>query len=475
MEFVTEKIAIIGGGFCGWSLAANLIYKAQKPLQIYLIEKGPHLAKGVAYSTKNAFHLLNVRAENMGAFADRPQHFFEWLNHNERLWREKHPGFQHLAIEPHSYLPRMLYGIYLEAIRQEAIQQALEKKISFQYLEKEVVDVTCNSGEVSLQFLDKSMLSADVAVLAIGVPPNKSFTKSNAECSHYYHSIWSESFDELCDRAQRLNSDTHIAIIGTGLTMLDALTSLVVKGFKGKISAISRSGIISKTHLPYVESWPNFIPWENPPTAALEVFRLVRWEIAKAEKAGKSWRSVIDALRKEMTRVWQSLSWLERKKAVAHLLKIWNPVRHRLPWNYATELQDYMNSGHFHLHKAIVKDTQPLNNHKIRLCLQSQDKTLSCIEADYVLNCSGPEMNVTKHPSALIQNLLKKEAIVPDPLNLGIQVDIHGKVKGKNQGRLFAVGQILFGERLETTAVPELRQQCAELADCLINNGDYCL
>ena len=134
MEFVIDSIAIIGGGFCGTMLAVNLINKTQKPLQIYLIEKGPHLAKGVAYSTKNAFHLLNVPAAKMGAFADKPEHFFKWLMDNERLWRGLHPRFKHLAIEPHSYVPRMLYGIYLESIWQEAMQQALEKKIGVQYI-----------------------------------------------------------------------------------------------------------------------------------------------------------------------------------------------------------------------------------------------------------------------------------------------------------------------------------------------------
>ena len=86
-------------------------------------------------------------------------------------------------------------------------------------------------------------MSADVAILAIGVPPNKSFTKPNAECGHYYHSIWSNAFEELYDQTQSLPAETHIAIIiGTGLTALDALTSLVVKGFKGKISVVSPSG-----------------------------------------------------------------------------------------------------------------------------------------------------------------------------------------------------------------------------------------
>jgi uncharacterized NAD(P)/FAD-binding protein YdhS len=34
---------------------------------------------GLAYSTGNPRHLLNVRADNMSAFADEPDHFARWL------------------------------------------------------------------------------------------------------------------------------------------------------------------------------------------------------------------------------------------------------------------------------------------------------------------------------------------------------------------------------------------------------------
>ena len=42
---------------------------------VVLIEKRVRAAAGMAYSTEEGSHFLNVRADNMSAFADAPDHF----------------------------------------------------------------------------------------------------------------------------------------------------------------------------------------------------------------------------------------------------------------------------------------------------------------------------------------------------------------------------------------------------------------
>ena len=43
--------------------------------RVTLIEKREAVGRGMAYSTAQPGHLLNVRATNMSAFADDPLHF----------------------------------------------------------------------------------------------------------------------------------------------------------------------------------------------------------------------------------------------------------------------------------------------------------------------------------------------------------------------------------------------------------------
>src|SRR5271154_1184172 len=105
-------IAIVGGGFTGTTLAAQLLRNSGASVSVFLIERGARLGRGVAYSTECTEHLLNVRARNMSAYPDDPEHFFEWarVNHD--------PG-----ASPDDYLPRPLYGQYITSVLQQEIER----------------------------------------------------------------------------------------------------------------------------------------------------------------------------------------------------------------------------------------------------------------------------------------------------------------------------------------------------------------
>ena len=65
-------VAIVGGGASGTILAAQL---ARRGIGSALIDGSGRVGKGVAYSTTEPAHLLNVRAEGMSAWAGEPDHF----------------------------------------------------------------------------------------------------------------------------------------------------------------------------------------------------------------------------------------------------------------------------------------------------------------------------------------------------------------------------------------------------------------
>ncbi len=73
------ELAIVGAGYGGTQTLAELVRQATGPLRIHLIESRRALSLGVAYSTTDGSHLLNVRAAKMGAFADDIGGFYDWL------------------------------------------------------------------------------------------------------------------------------------------------------------------------------------------------------------------------------------------------------------------------------------------------------------------------------------------------------------------------------------------------------------
>jgi uncharacterized NAD(P)/FAD-binding protein YdhS len=76
------SIAIVGGGASGALMTAHLLRFADDAIRLTLIEPRAKIGRGIAYATENESHRLNVRASNMSAFPDDPDHFWRWLRAN---------------------------------------------------------------------------------------------------------------------------------------------------------------------------------------------------------------------------------------------------------------------------------------------------------------------------------------------------------------------------------------------------------
>src|ERR1041384_1984703 len=100
-----KRIMIIGGGASGTLLAVNLIKHAgDERVEINLVEKRAAIGRGVAYSTADDIHLLNVPAAKMGAFPDDVEHFHRWLADRDHTYA------------PGDFVPRRIYGEYLREV-----------------------------------------------------------------------------------------------------------------------------------------------------------------------------------------------------------------------------------------------------------------------------------------------------------------------------------------------------------------------
>lgn len=94
----------------------------------------------------------------------------------------------------------------------------------------------------------------------------------------------------------------------------------------------------------------------------------------------------------------------------------------------------------------------------------------SRLEVGSVINCTGPQSDLTRLEDPLIRSLLAQGLIRPDPLKLGLDVDALARVldnAGRPSGVISYTGPLLRARDWEGTAVPELRVAAASLADRL--------
>src|SRR3712207_2970865 len=104
------SVTIIGGGASGVLLAAHLLRNPDTDIRVTLIERRGEFGQGLAYSASRRDHKVNVPARGMSAFADDPEHFWRWLQ--QRNYPSSHGSWV--------FVPRRLYGAYLEHVLSEA-------------------------------------------------------------------------------------------------------------------------------------------------------------------------------------------------------------------------------------------------------------------------------------------------------------------------------------------------------------------
>jgi|CZKG01.1.fsa_nt_gi uncharacterized NAD(P)/FAD-binding protein YdhS len=147
-----RSIAVIGAGASGTLTAVNLLRRGR--VRVTLIDPKPH-GPGVAYSTRDESHLLNVPAAAMSGLVDEPGDFLDWCR-----------GLG-MRVEPEDHLPRRLYGVYLRQLLVRfgdgwRLQQRRARAVN-------VVEPLFHHG-VRVTLADSSVVTADAAVLALGDP-----------------------------------------------------------------------------------------------------------------------------------------------------------------------------------------------------------------------------------------------------------------------------------------------------------------
>ena len=329
-------IAIVGGGFSGTLVATHLLKTATQPLTIKLIERQEQIGRGIAYSTATTCHLLNVSAGNMSAFPKDGGHFLRWLYHN---YRELAP-FLPLEISASTFIPRKVYGLYIQSILEEA-QATATADVKLERTIAEVVAVEKspppepNSPEIKLSLSNHQTITANKVVLALGNSPT---APPPAQPLDYTRNAWS------ADALANLDRDASILLIGTGLTMVDMALSLQERQHRGKIYAISRRGLSPQRHQA-TKPYGAFLTPDTAPKTALGLWRRLRSEIKTAAALDYNWRSIVDSLRPITQRLWQQLPQKEQQRFLRHATPYWDVHRHRIASQVAEVVDQLLNSG----------------------------------------------------------------------------------------------------------------------------------
>ena len=442
-------IGILGGGFTGCLLAVHLARRGAPGTKITLIENADRLGRGAAYGTDNPDHLLNVRAGNMGAFADDPQHFHKWLADQEGA-----------AAPPASaFVSRMRYGEYVN----DVFARTVSEHPGVISIVSGLATALHPGARPEVVLADGQRLDFDRLVLCFGsLPPGAppGLTEQARASGHYLHNPW---------RAADLQSIPAVAsvlIIGSGLTMADVVQTLAGQQHRGPITVLSRHGFLPLRHeaaKPYEMS--------RPAGRLLEIFRNLRREAKTAPARGHDWRDIVDALRPYTVGLWQSLTSPERRQFLRHIRPHWEVHRHRLAPAISDALDHMRGDGQLTVCAGrLVSIGWKDGAFDVAARLRGKEGA-SCFAPDWIVNCTGPQADYAKSANPLISHAVQAGVLRPDALQLGLDVTDTGAIingAGQASPNIAALGPPTRGMFWEITAVPDIRRDCARMAGVLL-------
>ncbi len=448
-----RNILILGGGASGTLLAIQIL-RADTTTHVTLIERSDTFGKGVAYGSAHPIHLLNVRAANMSAYPDLRDHFAAWLSENDG----KHDGSEDVGFR---FASRLAFGNYLTSQLHE--HGAATTRLT--HIRGEAVAISRTPSGIRVTLDNFRRIIGDVAVIATGYE------------SPALSGLSSTLTPWLSIDRKILGDTENILLLGTGLSTIDHVQSLIAAGYQGKIIAISRRGLLPQAHRPFeaAEIAKGEIPFGQ------SLSRLLKWfreRVRDAEGQGSDWRAVLDGLRPFVQELWQSLSPADQSRFVRHARPWWDVRRHRMAPKVAAAIGDLVASGRLVVIPSKIVSITPRDQKPGSIEVQYRRRgkhEIETLDVQGITDCTGFSIDVSKAENPLVRSLVDQGLARPDRLGLGLDVDAASALidrNGKRATDIFAIGPLTRGAFWEITGIPDIRTQCARLAEQLTQSSE---
>jgi uncharacterized NAD(P)/FAD-binding protein YdhS len=449
---IALRLAVVGGGFTGLALIIHAIRTATRPLDIQAIEPSAELGRGIAYGTIDPTHRINVPSDRMSLFKERPDDLTQWLFENGVL-----PDSPSTDSQGHHYVARGAIGAYVRDTLNRTMSAAAFRH-QLTHFRARAVAVRPNGAGWSVELSSQERLIADKVALCVGhAAPVLPCPVSPTALRHprFVQNPWRAS------AVSAIGRDDSVLIVGTGLTMADALASLAGAGHRGRVTAISRRGLLPRPHGLFLDD-VDILAGESAPRTALNLLQLVRRRIRQHENLG--WQPVVDGLRFKLREIWLALPPKEKRHVARRLLPFWEVHRFRIAPQLHDLLLDWRREGLLAVERAglVALDVE---NGKLAATLKRQGKKSQSASFDAVILCTGPGKPL--EANSLVAQLLGSGLAQLDDVRAGLAVDDDSRLldgKGAAHTGLFALGPLTRGSFGEMTGAPDIARQIERIA-----------
>ncbi|WBL24042.1 FAD/NAD(P)-binding protein [Zunongwangia sp. HGR-M22] len=480
-----KKIAIIGGGACGSAALIELIIqsitaKLQDQISFVLIERKEKAGYGLAFGSKQRSHILNTQADLMGIYANEPAHFAEWLKENGRKYRD---DVKSESDEDNAYTSRLLYGHYVSQQLKETIEKAKKHNIKVERIKDEAYNIDKLENEKLLIHLSsENTVEVDEVLLAPGTPKPNIF-------SHFKDNPNYIDFPWPTKRLlEKTNKNDHVGVLGSSLSAIDSVMTLIDNGHEGKITMFSPDGMLprvqpdenkgferkyltlanlhkikrEKGHAPRAKDLFRLfikdieaaegksLDWSSFNRDSKDQLPLLEHDIKVAEKGGDSLSNMAYSMRYDTSTIWSWMSLHEQIIFTKWLGRHWTITRHAIPLYNARRLSKLLKEGKL----DIISQNKKVEFIKDKNCFSIATGLDGVFELDKLVNATGSAGRLEEMDNVLVQNLLKKKYLKPHPIG-GAVINPHTMQCISEAGgeHIYGVGHLINGMLMDVNAV----------------------
>lgn len=452
VRFNGPVIAIIGGGFTGAAIAYHLA-RARTPGRTIVFEPRAQVGAGLAYSSKDWQHRINVPAGKMSLLPGADDHFLQWIERTGAV--EDDPDA--LGPDGQLYPRRSVFGRYVNAHLAPFLDDH-----AVRHVQDHVVLVKRDGASWFIQTDSGSAIRADIVIVAT--------THPSPVAPHVLAKDLAGDVRFVTD-ATRLDALAHIGagdrilVVGNGLTAADVIASLDARGHRGRITALSRRGLRSRGHpASPAEPFGNFT--DLPPVGAIGFLQRVRAEIGRAATQGNSWHAVIDAVRAQAQAIWPLLPVAEQRKIVRHLRPFWDVHRFRIAPQPEAVIERRIAERSLDIVSGRIVGVEAKPEH-ISVSWRSRRSGLTSENFDAVVVTTGPAHESVLQSQSYLAGLAHDGWLVPDAVGLGISCDRQGRAissQGNATTTLYVAGPLARGTFGELMGLPQVSDYAHQIA-----------
>lgn len=448
------SIGIIGGGLSGALVAVALLRQAEIPVEITIYEPAARLGAGLAYGAAGPKHLMNAAAARVSLSDDADEfRAFAAANGPRLGW----PAL--VEARSDDYLPRQLFAEYVSTTVEQAVRRAGPGK-SLLHRRARVLGMARAADEFVLRLGAGATARHDLIVLATGNTPAMPRINGFEEARRQglvASDPWSRTLTD------GLGPEAPVLLLGSGLTMADAVVSLVTQGHRGPLYVLSRRGLVPEARRQAAEpAMPLDIA--DPPARASQMLAVIRRKIGR--HAADDWQPAFEALRPLVKQFWARLDDTERRRLWRHMRPYYDAHRFRMPPSTAALIARLRQDGRLTVLAGQVEGIEAQWDGARVTWRPRGGGEAAALDAARVINCiglaSGPEAD------PLLRRLLRQGLVRPGCGGNGLDADEAGRL---GPG-LFAIGPLLRGNTLDPTVIVEIREQAARLAEALLGRTD---